>query len=141
MVAITIILTIIIGVSFALIDTISNRFSSSIFSNIKNPKIKFFFNQKESWILKYKDGVPKKGERFFGSTTILSFITDAWHLFKSLIIVSIFLLAVFESYIIGIWYVDIAICFAIYFISFELCFRNFFMKKYNKKYFIKALKI
>lgn len=34
-----------------------------------------------SWKNKWKDGDPKKGEKFLGSSTIFVQLTDAWHLF------------------------------------------------------------
>lgn len=43
-----------------------------------------FWNPKESWKNKYKDGNPDLGEKFFGSTTFLVWTTDAWHLFKTI---------------------------------------------------------
>lgn len=40
-----------------------------------------FWNPRESWRNKYKDGDYRKGPKFFGSTTFLVGFTDAWHLF------------------------------------------------------------
>ena len=33
-----------------------------------------------SWTFKYKNGDPKQGERFFGSTTIFVGFCDGWHM-------------------------------------------------------------
>lgn len=44
----------------------------------------YFWNPELSWMNKYKNGEPSLGPRFFGSTTFLVFLTDAWHLFKFL---------------------------------------------------------
>ena len=42
----------------------------------------FFWNPTLSYVNKYKDNNPKKGAKYFGSTTFLVFTTDAWHLMK-----------------------------------------------------------
>ena len=38
----------------------------------------------EGWKLKYKNGDPALGERFWGSSRWFVFLTDAWHLFDLL---------------------------------------------------------
>lgn len=55
-----------------------------------------FFDPKESWKLKYKKGNIGK-PRFFLSTTLLVWVTDAWHLFQSLYLNCIFLLMAYLS--------------------------------------------
>lgn len=42
------------------------------------------FWSQSSWRNKYKNGDPKQGERFWGSTTVFVMFTDAWHLFTFL---------------------------------------------------------
>lgn len=42
------------------------------------------FWAQSSWRNKYKNGDPKQGARFFGSTTVFVMFTDAWHLFTFL---------------------------------------------------------
>jgi len=39
-----------------------------------------FFDMNISWRNKYKNGDPKQGEKFFGSTTFLAFTSDGFHL-------------------------------------------------------------
>lgn len=39
-----------------------------------------------AWINKYKDGDPKKGPKFLGSTTFMVSLTDGWHLLKEIMV-------------------------------------------------------
>ena len=64
------------GVAKYITDTINFRYSTSIFARL-NP---LFWNPAISWRNKWKDGSTTK-ERFFLSSTLLVFTTDAWHLF------------------------------------------------------------
>ena len=41
-----------------------------------------FYLKTESWKNKWKNGDPKQGPKFFGSTTFLVFVTDFWHLMQ-----------------------------------------------------------
>jgi hypothetical protein len=62
----------------SIMDTLRMHWKTSIFSNIKNPKLMDWVNPKLSWDNKWKT---KKAieERFKGSSTILVFVTDLWH--------------------------------------------------------------
>jgi hypothetical protein len=42
-----------------------------------------FWKPSESWKNKYKNGDPKQGEKFRGSTTSFVFVTDAYHLLRT----------------------------------------------------------
>lgn len=42
------------------------------------------FWSQSSWRRKWKNGDPKQGEKFFGSSTVFVMFTDAWHLFTFL---------------------------------------------------------
>ena len=70
------ILILIAGISKAIQDTLEFHFDTSVFKNLGN-----FWNPATSWKNKYKNGDPKQGEAFLGSTTIFVSLTDAWHLF------------------------------------------------------------
>ena len=61
-----------------IMDTLQFRIDNSIFKNWNQQ----FWNPEFSWMNKWKDGCPKFGPRFFGSTTFLVFLTDGWHLMK-----------------------------------------------------------
>lgn len=61
-----------------IMDTLQFKIDDSVFKNWNQQ----FWNPKFSWMNKWKDGCPKFGPRFFGSTTFLVFLTDGWHLMK-----------------------------------------------------------
>lgn len=67
----------------AVMDKLSHHYSTSIFVKY-DPQ---FWNPKVSWKNKYKNGRKSLGPAFFLSTGILVAFTDAWHLFKSSMIV------------------------------------------------------
>lgn len=60
----------------AIQDTLQFHFHRSVFRNMGK-----WWNPAKSWMLKYKDGRPAKGERFLGSTTVFVSFTSAWHTF------------------------------------------------------------
>ena len=64
----------------AIMDVLAFKFKTSIFRKL-NPD---WWNPAKSWRNKYKDRVISKGPAFPGSTTVFSFVTDAWHLFQFL---------------------------------------------------------
>lgn len=72
-------LIILSGVAEAIMDTLQFHYDNSIFKRFKNQR---FWYPGFSWMNKWKDGDPKNGERFLGSSTIFVALTDAWHLFK-----------------------------------------------------------
>ena len=69
------------GVAEAVMDKLQFHFDRSIFSNLKN---KQWWNPIDSWKNKWKNGDKEQGEKFWLSSTILVWTTDAWHFFKSL---------------------------------------------------------
>ena len=95
---ISLILVIIAGIFNAVMDKIDFNFTTSIFKN-KNPK---FWNLKESWKNQwswplepytgwYYFGLykPRNKENFPYSSTFLVVLTDAWHLSKTLMLISL----------------------------------------------------
>ena len=68
----------------AAMDILSYRYDLSVFS--KYTRLKQFTIPALSWQNKWKNGDRKQGERFFGSSTFLVWTTDAWHLFKTLML-------------------------------------------------------
>jgi hypothetical protein len=73
-------LLIISGVSKAVQDKVNFHFSESIFAKLNG----YFWNPVYSSLNKWKDGIKKRGEKFFGSSTFLVGVTDAWHLFQTI---------------------------------------------------------
>lgn len=76
--ALALLLFILSHIPEGIMDTLQFRADDSIFKNWNQQ----FWNPEFSWMNKWKDGCPKFGPRFFGSTTFLVFLTDGWHLMK-----------------------------------------------------------
>jgi len=67
------------AVAKSIMDKISFHYSTSIFPKLT--KAENFWNPQFSWRNKYKNGDPKQGEKFLGSSTIFVSLLDGWHLF------------------------------------------------------------
>lgn len=109
----------------SIMDVLSTRYDVSIFGNYSN---QLFWDWKISWRNKWKNGDILQGEKFLFSSTIFVFLTDAWHLFKFLMLLFLILSIYFYVPIIGIF--DIPLFFIIWGITFEL-FYNFVFFKYE----------
>ncbi len=88
-----------------------------------------FWNPLISWKNKYKNGDPKQGPKFWGSTTFLVAITDAWHLFGGIsrIIDRTIVVVVYASLTNHKWYIYILIwlgLFIFYTLGFKLLYRK-----------------
>ena len=75
---IALILFFLAGASEGVMDTLQFHYYRCFFNSL-NPT---FWNPYISWKNKYTLGNPNLGAKFPGSTTIFVFTTDAWHLFK-----------------------------------------------------------
>ncbi len=84
------------GICNSVMDTLAYHFSSSVFSLKSNPQ---FWNPELSWINKYRNGDPGQGAKFFGSTTFLVWTQDGWHLFKSGMLLFLFLGVVLNAHV------------------------------------------
>ncbi len=71
-------LIILAGISEAVMDKVQFHYNKSIFSKLNG----LFWDPSISWKNKWKSDL--KTERFKGSSNIFVFTTDAWHLFKFL---------------------------------------------------------
>ncbi len=122
-----IILLVIAGLANAIMDTLAFKYESSIFKTRK-PQ---FWNPVLSSKNKYKDGDSSKGRRFFLSTTVLVFTTDAWHLFQFIFNTSIFLAMVLYPFSanLGHFLLDFLAARTIYGISEEAGHKLFIKKK------------
>ena len=87
-----------------------------------------WWNPQKSWKFKWKNGDPKQGEKFWLSSTWLVWTTDAWHLFKSLMEMSLLVAVVTYS---PTYYIllDLAIIFGIQAATFHTFFTYIFNKK------------
>jgi len=83
----TIIFLVFAAICNAVMDKVSHHYFTSIFSKFNNPK---FWDAGESWKNKYIDGDFTKGRRkwLFGMNVPVQ-VTDAWHLFKTFMIIGI----------------------------------------------------
>ena len=117
-VSIFIVVTIFIfGISKAICDV-----SECCFNNSKLAKLNpLFWDKHKSWKNKWKGGVAANGEKFFGSSTFLVWITDAWHLFNMLSYLSLFIAGYLTATYLDKWYLAI-IPFPIGLIIFELIY-------------------
>lgn len=129
----SIVFTLSSSISEAIMDKLQFHWHKSIFSI--NPKRYYenFWNPYFSWRNKYSN-VEKKEPKFFGSTTIFVFLTDAWHLFKFSKNLSIFLVILF-SFLSSHYYefkINFILFSLIYIVSlrflYGLCFTLFFDK-------------
>jgi len=79
-------LSILAGLADGTRDTLSFRYSRSIFPQGDGETLlgagAQFWNPDISWRNKWKDGDPAQGEAFPLSSTALVWITDAWHLLQ-----------------------------------------------------------
>lgn len=80
------ILLIVSGLCKGVMDTIQFHYEISIFNNENHNQL--FWDPKLSWRNKYKKN--SRSPKFWGSTTIFVFVTDAWHLFQFLTYTLIF---------------------------------------------------
>jgi hypothetical protein len=66
------------GICKAVSDKLQFHFHESVFRNLNQ----MWWNPELSWQNKWEQGDPKFGPRFWLSTTVLVFVTDAWHFFN-----------------------------------------------------------
>lgn len=106
-------------VSNSIMDVLSTRYDVSIFRNFSN---QLFYDWRISWRNKWKDGDKSKGEKFLFASTIFVFLTDAWHLYKALMLMFLILSIYFYVPIFGI--LDIPLFFISWGITFELFYNK-----------------
>lgn len=106
----------------ACMDRLKTNFWESIFFNIKNMKIRNWFDPNISWQSKWKNGCPSQGEAFFGSSTFMVWVTDGWHFIQKLYLTVIFLMVILYHPFIGFWQ-DFLIMYFVFTVSFETFYR------------------
>jgi len=114
---------VLVAICNACMDVLSTRYNVSIFGNLKN---KQFWDWRLSWKNKWKAGDIRKGEKFLFSSTMLSFLTDGWHLFKALMIIFISCTIIFYKPIFGLW--DIVLFNCAWGITFEFFYSKVLIK-------------
>jgi hypothetical protein len=81
------------GLGNGVMDKVQFHFGDSVFAKL-SPEQQLFWNPKHSWKNKYVDwDAGDQRPAFFLATTALVALTDAWHLFQSLMITA-FVLAI-----------------------------------------------
>jgi hypothetical protein len=120
----TIIFLILAAFCNAVMDVLSTRYYVSIFGNFKNKK---FWDWNISWRNKWQWGDKANGEKFFLSSSMLSFMTDGWHLAKALMIVFISSAIVCYKPLFGL--IDLILFNCIWGITFELFYSKLLIKK------------
>jgi hypothetical protein len=137
---VSLIFSLLLGIIDAAKDIITFRYKQSVFYKFNHQ----FWDPLVSWKNKYKTPLtpfkpkwyyptlaPKLEERFPFSSTMLVFLTDAWHLLKSLYIFCILSIIFFYSPIIG-FSADIILCFCAYSLTFNLFESKIFNRTYWK---------
>lgn len=110
----------------AIMDTVSTKYNKTIFAKYF-PQYKQFFDGSVSWKNKYKNGDPSQGPKFFGSTTFLVSLTDAWHMAKAFMLLMFSLGIVFYSPVFG--FTDFLLYFIGFSVTFEIFYSNIFITK------------
>jgi hypothetical protein len=85
-----------------------------------------FWDWRISWRNKWENGFKLNREKFLFSSSIFVFLTDAWHLFKALMLLFLILSIYFYVPIFGI--LDIPFFFISWGITFELLYNIYFIK-------------
>lgn len=110
----------------AVMDTLSHHHSTSVF---KKHNSGFWADANlVSWKNKYINNDPVQGRRKFLGIIIPVQFTDAWHFFKSLMIILFALSVVFYSQIIYIW-TDFVLFGIIWNLTFNLFYNHLLKKK------------
>ena len=93
-----------------------------MFFFMENAKpISYYWYKDTGWRFKYKNGDPKLGEKFLGSTTVLVSLTDFWHLAQMIFLTSIFAAIIFYKPMIN-WWADFIIMRVAFGLMFELMY-------------------
>jgi len=122
-IVISILLIIISGIAKAICDLSSDD------------KIKFkpetYWVKSKSWVNKWKNGDPKQGEKFWGSSRWFVSFTDAWHLFGLIERISFAIAFILSGLLIAsnIWFIFFALgCYILFAIIFHIFYTYIFKK-------------
>jgi hypothetical protein len=124
---ISFILLTIAGFFNAIMDVLKTRYGTSIFNNFKNQKILDWVNPSLANDNKWKNGDIKQGEKFFGSSTFLVWITDLWHFSKMIMLILIMLAMVLYNPWTPFLLLDGLIYLLAFTITFEISYKYFFI--------------
>ncbi len=120
---ISILLVVISGIAKAICDLSSDD------------KIKFkpeiYWVKSKSWVNKWKNGDPKQGEKFWGSSRWFVLFTDAWHLFGLIERISFAIAFILSGLLIAsnIWFIFFALgCYILFATTFHIFYTYIFKK-------------
>lgn len=123
-IVISILLIIISGIAKAICDLSSDD------------KIKFkpetYWVKSKSWVNKWKNGDPKQGEKFWGSSRWFVSFTDAWHLFGLIERISFAIAFILSGLLIAsnIWFIFFVLgCYILFATIFHIFYTYIFIKK------------
>ena len=122
----TLIFVFLAAVCNAVMDVITYRFDTSIFSKVV--RLKWFIDPKVSWRNKYKNEDPSQGANFPFSTTVLCAITDLWHLTKNIMLVLLYVGITCYIPIINP-VLDVILYYIVFGVTFEICWSRLFIIK------------
>jgi len=127
MIALGVILVGIAGFFKAVMDKLQFHWHRSIFALNPFQYRDIFWNPSISWINKYEPGTNYKEEKFKFSTTLLVFLTDAWHLAQMSMTLLLFVGISMIGYM-SDSFLELVICVSIarilYGVTFELSFKH-----------------
>lgn len=125
--AVGLLLVLLSAIAKAVMDVIQFKYYDSIFKEGNS----YFWNPALSWANKYKNLDPKQGPKFFLSTTVLAWTTDAWHLFQMIFLKSLVAGHVILTLGVSDWWVLWANLIAV--IGFGLVFELFYSRVFIRK--------
>jgi hypothetical protein len=106
-------------------DVLQFKYHLSLFRFWKNQQwINPELSNQNKW--KYINGI-WSGEKFFGSSTFLVWLTDLWHFCKFLMLLLISFSVVFYTPLIN-WWLDILIFYCTFTITFEIFYSRILVK-------------
>ena len=124
---ISVILIILAGILNAYMDVLQFKFNASRFRFWENQQwVNPALSSQNKW--KYDEEGIWQGEKFFGSSTFLVWLTDFWHFCKFLMLLFITGAIVFYNPLIN-WWADILILYCSFTITFELFYSKILIKK------------
>ena len=125
MMVISILLMIFAGFWNSVMDVLKTRYNTSIFASWKHQT---WLKPSLSWRNKWKNGDKSKGEKFFGASTFLVWLTDFWHLAKMLMLLGIAFAIVFYEPIVA-WWIDWFILYCAFTVPFEIFYSKILVKR------------
>ena len=125
---ISLILIILAGIFNACMDNVSFRWNNSTFNKFNAQWFNPVLSSQNKW--KYNENGIWNGEKFFGSSTFLVFLTDFWHFCKFIMLLLIVAGIVFYKPLIN-WWVDLLILYCAFTVTFELFFSKILITHKN----------